>query len=172
MRDLKRVNVQPDPNRRSVRWFERRLIFKGKSYPVKNLLLIAVALLLIVFSSVYLLLAYRNSQADPNLAIQKETKELTDRIGRFMELPTEEQPTLATVTDQDKLKGQNFFSHAQNGDKLLVYTKAKKAILFRPSTGKVIEVSNLISSSAQENQSPLNINSETDSETELLDGGL
>lgn len=148
MRDLKRVNLQPIPNLRSVRWFERRLIFKGRSYPVKNLLVIAASFLLILFLAVYFLLAYKNNQADPNLAIQKETKELTDRIGRFMELPAGEQPTLATVTDQDKLKGQNFFAHAQNGDKLLVYPIARKAILYRPSIGKVIEVSNLVSGTA------------------------
>lgn len=64
-----------------------------------------------------------------------------------MELPAGEQPTLATVADQEKLKGQDFFSHAQNGDKLLIYPKAKKAILYRPSTGKIIEVTNLTSGS-------------------------
>jgi len=150
MLDMKKAKYHPSPNlrARTTRWFEKRLLFKGKLYPVKNLLLIAVSLLLIVFLAVYFLLAYGNNQVDQNLAIQKETKELTDRIGRFMELPAGEQPTLATVTDQDKLMGQNFFAHAQNGDKLLVYVAAKKAILYRPSTGKVIEVSNLISGAA------------------------
>jgi hypothetical protein len=154
MLDVKKVKYHPSPNLRirTTRWFERRLIYKGKSYPVKNLLLLAAALLLILFSAAHFLLAYRNNQADPNLAIQKETKELTDRIGKFMELPTGEQPTLATVTDQDKLKGQDFFAHAQNGDKLLVWPVARKAILYRPSTGKVIEVSNLVSGGAGQSQ--------------------
>ena len=105
--------------------------------------------LFIVFLVVYFLIAYQSNKANPDAALQKETKALTDRIGSFMELPLDEQPTLATVTDQEKLKGQNFFTHAQNGDKLLVYPKAKKAILYRPSTKKVIEVSNLISSEEQ-----------------------
>ncbi|MCX6766570.1 MAG: hypothetical protein NT170_02205 [Candidatus Moranbacteria bacterium] len=154
MLDVKKVKYHPSPNLRvaATRWFERRLIYKGKSYPVKNLLLIAAALLLIIFLAVYFLLAYGKNQSDPNLAIQKETKELTDHIGRFMELPTGEQPTLATVTDQDKLKGQDFFAHAQNGDKLLVWPVARKAILFRPSTGKIIEVSNLVSGAAGQSQ--------------------
>lgn len=147
MLDVKKVKYHPSPNLRvaTMRWFEKRLIYRGKSYPVKNLVLIAATLLLIISLSVYFFLAYGKNQSDPNLAIQKETKELTDRIGRFMELPAGEQPTLATVTDQDKLKGQDFFTHAQNGDKLLVYPVARKAILYRPSIGKVIEVSNLVS---------------------------
>jgi hypothetical protein len=166
MLDVKKIKYRPSPNLKSVRWFEKRLIYKGKSYPVKNLLSIAATLLFIFFLAVYLLLAYQNKQANPDLAIQKETKELTDRIGRFMELPAGEQPTLATVTDQEKLKGQNFFAHAQNGDKLLVYTKAKKAILFRPSIGKVIEVSNLVSGGKE--QSPPSNKTDTLPSTENI----
>jgi hypothetical protein len=158
MRDVKKINFQPSPNLKVASWFERRLIFRGKSYPVKNLLLIGLALLFFVILSIYLLMAHSRNQADPNIAIQNETKELTDRIGRFMQLPTDEQPTLATVTDQEKLKGQEFFARAQNGDKLLVWTKAKKAILYRPSIGKIIEVSNLTSGDNNQIQSPDNVN--------------
>lgn len=166
MRDVKKINFQPSPNLRAVEWFERRLIFKGKSYPVKNLLLIGLVLLFFVILSAYLLIAHSRSQADPNLAIQKETNELTDHIGSFMELPTGEQPTLATVTDQDKLKAQNFFVHARNGDKLLVYPKAKKAILYRPSTGKIIEVSNLISGDINQSQPPADANPDSENSSQ------
>lgn len=158
MLDLKRVNHRPNLNLKTVRWYERRLIFKGKSYPVKNLLLIGIFLLFLLSAGVYFLIAQRNNQANPDLAIQKETKDLTDHIGKFMELPVGEQPTLATVTDQEKLKEQDFFAHAQNGDKLLVYPIARKAILYRPSIGKIIEVSNLVSSDGSDSQSPADIN--------------
>lgn len=149
MLDLKKVNYQRSPNLKEKTWLEKRLVFRGYSYPVKNLLLIGIAFLLLIILSVYFLAKYRNNQNDPNVAIQRETKALTDRIGRFMELPTDEQPTLATVTDREKLTGQDFFANAQNGDKLLVYPKAQKAILFRPSTGKIIEVSKLTSGENQ-----------------------
>ena len=159
MLDLKKVNYQPSPGLKPMKWLDRRLVLRGYSYPVKNLLLIAVVFLFIIFLIVYFLIAYQSNKSNPDVALQKETKVLTDRIGRFMELPLDEQPTLATVTDQEKLKGQNFFTHAQNGDKLLVYPKAKKAILYRPSTKKIVEVSNLISSESNQEQPPADINS-------------
>lgn len=159
MRDLKKVNYQPSPSLKPMRWLDKRLVFRGYSYPVKNLLLIATIFLFFVSLAVYFLIEHQSDRANPNAALQKETKVLTDRIGEFMELPVDEQPTLSTVTDREKLKGQDFFTHTQNGDKLLVYPKAKKAILFRPSTKKVIEVSNLVSGEGRQEQPPEDINS-------------
>ncbi len=74
---------------------------------------------------------------------QDETQELVDRLNKFMELPSDEKPTLATVSDVESLRTQTFFKNAQNGDKVLLYATAGKAILYRPSTQKVIEVSAL-----------------------------
>lgn len=70
-------------------------------------------------------------------------KEIIAKIGKLMELPTGEEPTLATVSDITKLAGQPFFSRAKNGDKVLIYTKVQKAILYRPSTNKIIEVATI-----------------------------
>lgn len=71
----------------------------------------------------------------------KEAQAIKETIGQFMELPADEEPVMATVTDVEKIKTQSFFINAQNGDKVLIYTKNKKAILYRPSTKKIIEVS-------------------------------
>ncbi|MBI5613996.1 LytR C-terminal domain-containing protein [Candidatus Gottesmanbacteria bacterium] len=71
---------------------------------------------------------------------KRENKKLVEEIGRLMELPKDEDPTVALVNDVERLKTQSFFTNAKNGDKVLIYTTAKKAILYRPSDGKVIEV--------------------------------
>ncbi len=68
------------------------------------------------------------------------------RINVFMDLPTDEEPVFATVSDVEKINSQKFFAKAQNGDKVLVYNKNKKAILYRWSTNKLIEVSTLADS--------------------------
>ena len=71
---------------------------------------------------------------------QDETQQLIDYLNQFMELPTGETPTLATVSNVEELKSQNFFKNAQNGDKVLLYAKEGKAMLYRPSSKKLIEV--------------------------------
>jgi len=77
---------------------------------------------------------------NPTLAVQKESKTLVEKVGRLIELPTGEIPTIATVSDKKKLKDQPFFKKAVNGDKVLIFTQSGKAILYRPSVNKIIEV--------------------------------
>ena len=150
--DLRNINLKKSGRLRSLNikmaaWLGKRLVIGKYSYSRKILVVAGLAVVFVAVISVYSLIAYRTKHMDPGAAAQKEIKKLTSLIGGFMELPEGEQPTLATVADQEKLKGQDFFSHAENGDKLLIYPKAKKAILYRPSTGKIIEVTNLTSGS-------------------------
>lgn len=65
---------------------------------------------------------------------------LVEKIGKLIKLPEDEVPLVATVTDEKKLENQPFFKDAKIGDKVLVYSKAKQAFLYRPSTNKIINV--------------------------------
>lgn len=78
-------------------------------------------------------------KANPQKATEEETKALLEKVGQLIELPNEK-PTIATVTDPSSLKDQAFFANAQVDDRVLIYSAAKKAYLYRPSTNKVIEV--------------------------------
>jgi hypothetical protein len=78
----------------------------------------------------------RNSQA----VTESEIKDLIAKVGKLIVLPSGEQPTIATVADPDKLKNQSFFANASKDDKVLIYTNARKAILYSPSQNKIIEV--------------------------------
>lgn len=75
----------------------------------------------------------------PQAASNAETKELTDKLGKIIQLPRET-PTIATVTDISKLKDQAFFKNAKNGYKVFLFTNAKKAILYDPVGNKVIDI--------------------------------
>lgn len=77
--------------------------------------------------------------SDPQQAAQQESARLKEEVSKLIELPNET-PTIATVVDASKLKSQAFFANAQNGDRVLMFAEAKKAILYRPSTNKIIEV--------------------------------
>lgn len=73
-------------------------------------------------------------------AAEDEAEQLKQEVGQLIELPADESPTIATVVDANKVKNQSFFANTQNGDKVLLFPKAGKAILYRPSTKKIIEV--------------------------------
>lgn len=77
---------------------------------------------------------------NPEQASKEEASALAERIGALIDLPVDEEPTVISVVDKEKVKDQPFFSKAENGDKVLVYAASKKAILYRPSTNKIIEV--------------------------------
>ena len=82
-------------------------------------------------------------KSNPQEASEKEVKDIIRKVEEFLILPEGETPTLATVTDPEKLKDQPFFMKAQKGDKVLIFTNAKKAILYRPSEQKIVEVAPL-----------------------------
>ena len=44
------------------------------------------------------------------------------------------------MTDREKLADQPFFERAENGDKVLIYSNSGRAILYRPNTQKIVDV--------------------------------
>lgn len=72
---------------------------------------------------------------------EQEVSKVIEQVSKSMILPENENPTLATVTDAEAIKkDQPFFEKAQNGDKVLVYVGAKKAIIYRPSEDLIVNV--------------------------------
>jgi hypothetical protein len=108
----------------------------------KKIGLAVVVLLLLgsAGSAGYFYKEYDALKKNPNKAAQDETRSTIDAVAKLIVLPTGEEPTIATVTDPSKLKGQVFFNNAKAGDKVLIYTNAKKAILYSPADNKIVEV--------------------------------
>lgn len=104
------------------------------------LLLLIIVAILGVGGSYYFYGKYSAIKADPNLEAQKETEALVSALGKLIELPVDETPTIATISDREKLKDQPFFKMAENGDKLFAYNTSMIAILYRPRTNKIINV--------------------------------
>lgn len=97
------------------------------------------ALLLSIALAGYFYHQYRLSMAKPI----DEVAEVMREISESFILPEGEKPTLATVTDRDKLSGQAFFQRAENGDKVLLYAVSGKAILYRPSTKQIVDMTTI-----------------------------
>lgn len=123
------------------------IIRKNKEKVINPLKIIIIILIIFIVGLASLIFyfykKYNEAIKNPEISIQEEKDNIVEKVGKLMELP-EENPLLATVTDKEKLKEQYFFSKAQNGDVVMVYSDSKKAILYRPSTNKIIEVSSLI----------------------------
>lgn len=81
------------------------------------------------------------------LLLEENNQGLIEEIGKLIDLPKDESPTIATVSDVEKLKNQPFFAKAKNGDKVLIYNTAKKAILYDPTGKKILEVGPLVAAS-------------------------
>lgn len=105
-----------------------------------------LVLIVTVTPGLYFYAKYQKAQKllqNPAQVTEEETKALIDRVGTLIELPSDEIPTVATVSDVEKLKNQPFFTRAKNGDKLLIFNNAKKAILYDPLADKIVEVAQI-----------------------------
>lgn len=73
------------------------------------------------------------------------TQEEVDRkllavVGKIIDIPKDEVPTITTVIDGEIPKIEIPFKNAVPGDKIISYIKSKRVILFRPSENKIIDV--------------------------------
>ena len=104
---------------------------------------IPLLLVIAIGSSTASIYFYRQVNAlkqDPNKVSKEEVAKLVATVGQLILLPDGEDPTIATVADPEKLKDQQFFEHASKGDKVLIYTNARKAVLYDPIVNKIINV--------------------------------
>lgn len=77
----------------------------------------------------------------PDLSRAEQAQAILSKVGQLIQLPQGETPTMASISDAATVKkGQPFLTDAENGDVLIVYSNAAEAILYRPSTNKLIAV--------------------------------
>lgn len=99
-----------------------------------------VIVVLLLGTTYYFYRQYNSIKANPQKFVQQSVDNIVGEVGKYMRLPDGETPTIATVVDVEKLKSQAFFTNAKNGDRVLIYTNARKAILYNPNEHKIIEV--------------------------------
>lgn len=143
---MAKVNQRPidfSPRVCKIEWMQLRIPKPAIHFSAKVVVIILLVVTLAsvgtaaVFGYLYFYSPKATSQLD-----ETEIKKLVTEVGELISLP-DGIPTVATVTDKDKLAGQNFFARAENGDRVLIYEAAQKAYLYRPSQKKLIEVAPL-----------------------------
>ena len=81
--------------------------------------------------------------SNDQLKKEQNTEEIIEELGKLVELPKNDVPTVLTVTDLKPLRNQPFFAEAEIGDKVLIFSQSKRAVLYRPSEKKVVSIAPL-----------------------------
>ena len=112
----------------------------------KKIFFIVIALLIIA-AVVYLVMQQsaapttESTATSGNQVTEAESKEIVAMVSKLLVVPAGEDPVVARVTDADALiSEQLFYKDIQNGDYLLIYPAAAKAIIYSPSRNKLVNV--------------------------------
>ena len=121
----------------------------GKSMNTSNVLLVAL-LILALAAFAWSFFNYQSVKKevevlkDPSLAQrlnEEQTQELLTKVGKVLVLPQEKNPVVAIINDVELLaSNQDFYKDAHDGDKLIIYQNARKAIIFDEDANKVVNV--------------------------------
>lgn len=119
-------------------------ILMFESAKTRNIFFVLFIILLAGIGVIFYMYFQINAlKKNPEQKKKSEVVEVLEKVGKLTVLPEDEEPTVATVTNLEKLKDQVFFSNAQIGDKVLIYASSRKAILYNPSLDKIIEISSI-----------------------------
>lgn len=112
------------------------------------LLLLCLAIALAVMSWLYG--QYRDAQQELALLATPEGQQefakqqvavVVAKVSKLMVLPADEEPVVATILDVEKLaKDQPFYRGAKNGDKVLIYVKNKRALIYDEQRNLIVNV--------------------------------
>ncbi|MBP7766987.1 hypothetical protein KA068_00505 [Candidatus Saccharibacteria bacterium] len=103
-------------------------------------IVMAIIVVILLLISGYLYKELRNNKngsSSNNVTAQKEAEDLKAKVGKIILLP-DETPVIGTVNDKDKFKDQPFFNGVENGDKILIFSESKKAVIYRDKDNRVI----------------------------------
>jgi len=102
----------------------------------KSSLMFAALFLLsfvVIYGAYWGVVKVRDSFFAPKGSLIEEINKLV-----YLPLPEGETPKIVTLSNLEPLKNQPIFQNAKVGDTLLIFSKAKRAVLYRQSENKII----------------------------------
>lgn len=126
---------------------------KTKTWPKVLVVLNILLIMSLMAGVVFLYTKYAESQAMVSKLStaegqqefnKKELYAILADMRRLVELPSGEEPSISTIVDASKVKNIEFYSNAQNGDKLVEYSSAKIRYIYRPSKKTIINVESFV----------------------------
>lgn len=107
-----------------------------KRRKLRALSVVAIILLLAGGAGGYV---YKNRHVE---AAEPADTRLIQDVGARVVLPAGETPSISTVVDASQVN-QPFLEGAKNGDKVLLFFQSGRAIVYRPSTGQIVNMGTL-----------------------------
>ncbi|MFH0830712.1 MAG: hypothetical protein V1895_01475 [Parcubacteria group bacterium] len=107
----------------------------------KNIIVAAIVVLLAAAIGYLLWQNYQlRSPEGQQRATERANQSLIQEVSSKILLPSDQTPTIATITNVDELRkvNENFYKEAQNGDQILFYST--RAVIYRKGDGKIINV--------------------------------
>ena len=122
----------------------KKKIDKKKILKIAAIIIAAVLVLLLAWG----LLSFANNYAahsKANVAVrnndtQPDTQSAAGRAAKHLLLPEEKPVVIEIKNSADLIKEQAFYAGAQDGDILLIYAAAKKAVIYSPARDIIINV--------------------------------
>lgn len=105
-----------------------------KSHKILTLVIILGLSLIFLLGSVY-----KSEQAKHEKKVEAENVVMLEKISKLLNVPAEK-PIVSTVNSKDDFADAPTFRSAEKGDKLFVWVSANQAVLYRPSTNQVLDV--------------------------------
>jgi len=140
---------------------------QDKKRSITKIILTTIFILIIIGLSASSFFFYTKFRQEQNKNPQNEISNITSAISKHMVLPNEV-PTIATVTNKDELQKNALFNNAEVGDKVLIFVQSKKAIVYRPSTKKIIETLPIQTTDNKVPQADLSTTTEPEVEEEKI----
>lgn len=103
-----------------------------------------VVILLIVVVLGVIFFTNRGGSGDGELS-DREVAQLLNQVGSLMILPEGEEPAIATIVDAAALIAeQPFYNGAQDGDRVIIYPQAQRAIIYSPERNIIVNVGPIV----------------------------
>lgn len=110
-----------------------------KKSKVINFSIIIAVMIAIGFAGYFYYTLYKFDNTEKDLK-EKEASSLLEVLSTHYLFPIGENPTIATVSDPEALKTGSPFVDALKGDKVFIFSGIGKAILYRPSIDRIIDI--------------------------------
>ncbi len=109
--------------------------------PPKSFSLFSILFAILLIAAAYFYGRHSVYLAHPEFEKQEQVANILQNLSALIQLPTNENPQLVTITNAESAKKEQvFLANAADGDVLLIFAASRQAFLYRPSTNKIIAV--------------------------------